>query len=63
VLAQPETTRHGFKPASQQLVDVPIMKGWNGVKKGKAWDTVRTGRKLAVLKAWLAKDVLLKNWR
>jgi hypothetical protein len=63
MLAQPETTRCGFKPASQQLVDVTIMRGWNGAKKGTAWDTVGTGRKLAALKAWLAKDALPMNWR
>jgi hypothetical protein len=62
-LAQPETRGRAFKPAPQQLADVPIMRGWNGARTGKPWETVGTGRKLAALKAWLAKDALPENWR
>ena len=39
------------------------MRGWNGNRNGKSWETVGTGRKLVAVKAWLAKDVLPKNWR
>jgi hypothetical protein len=62
-LAQPETRGPAFKPAPRQLVDVPIMRGWNGARKGKPWETVGTGRKLAALNAWLAKDALPENWK
>jgi hypothetical protein len=34
------------------------MRGWNRASKGKPWEMVGTGRKLAALNAWLAKDVL-----
>jgi len=62
-LSQPETQSRAFKPAPQQLAGVPIMRGWNGNRNGKSWETVGTGRKLVAVKAWLAKDVLPKNWR
>jgi hypothetical protein len=62
-LSQPETQSRAFKPAPQQLADVPIMRGWNGNRNGKSWETVETGRKLVAVKAWLAKDALPKNWR
>jgi hypothetical protein len=39
------------------------MRGWNGDRKGKSWETVGTGRKLVTVKAWLAKDMLPGNWR
>ena len=55
-LAQAEKPNHAFKPASQQLVDVPIMRGWNGARNGRLWETVGTRRKLAALKAWLDKE-------
>jgi hypothetical protein len=62
-LARSEARGHAFKPAPRQLADVPIMRGWNGARKGKPWETVGTGRKLAALNAWLAKHVLPGNWR
>ena len=62
-LAKPKAHGLAFKPAPLQLVDIPIMRGWNGAWKGKRWETVGTGRKLAALNAWLAKHALPENWR
>lgn len=62
-LCRPEAPRPGAKPATLQLSDTPIMRGWNGATRGKPWETVGTGRKLTALKAWLAKNTLPADWR
>jgi len=53
-LSQPETQSRAFKPAPQQLADVPIMRvemGTGMVSHGDCWNW----RKLVAVKAWLPK--------